>query len=121
MPSRTIVATELANLLRQISHPDRIRLIQELQAGGHTVNEMAANLGISATRISQHLAVLRSQGLVKVESSGQSRLYRLAQPELALWLINGIDFIANRITHADDTEIEKAKMLWCAQSNAVTN
>jgi hypothetical protein len=34
MPSRTIVATELANLLRQISHPDRIRLIQELHVGG---------------------------------------------------------------------------------------
>jgi ArsR family transcriptional regulator, zinc-responsive transcriptional repressor len=121
MPSRTIVATELANLLRQISHPDRIRLIQELQVGGHTVNEMAANLHISATRLSQHLAVLRSQGLVEVESSGQSRLYRLAHPELAPWLIDGIEFIANRITSANQAEIEEAKMLWRARSAVMTN
>ena len=33
MPSPTIVATELATLLRQISHPDRIRLIEKLQVG----------------------------------------------------------------------------------------
>jgi DNA-binding transcriptional ArsR family regulator len=121
MPSRTIVATELAHLLRQISHPDRIRLIQELEVGGHTVNEMAANLGLTATRLSQHLAVLRSQGLVEVESSGQSRKYRLIQPKLAPWLIDGIDFIVNRITQVDQAEIKKAKLLWRAQSTVVTN
>lgn len=121
MPSRMIVATELANLLRQISHPDRIRLIQELQVEGHTVNEMAANLDITATRLSQHLAVLRSLGVVEVETSGQSRRYRLVQPELALWLIDGIDFIANRISRADGAEIEKAKMLWRAQGAVVTD
>lgn len=121
MPSRTIVATELAHLLRQISHPDRIRLIQELQVGGQTVSELAANLDITATRLSQHLALLRSQGLLEVESSGQSRFYRLAQPELAVWLIDGIEFIANRITPADQVEVEKAKMLWRVRSAAATN
>lgn len=121
MPSRTIVATELAHLLRQISHPDRIRVIQELQVDGHKVNEMAANLDMTATRLSQHLAVLRSLGVVEVEASGQSRLYRLAQPELARWLIDGIDFIANRLSRADGAEIEKAKMLWRGRSVVVTN
>jgi len=59
--------------------------------------------------------------VVEVESSGQSRLYHLAQPELAPWLIDGIDFIANRISRADGAEIEKAKMLWRAQGADVTN
>lgn len=116
-----IVAAELANLLRQISHPDRIRLIQELRVGGHAVNEIAAKLDMTTTRLSQHLAVLRSQGLVEVETSGQSRRYRLSQPELASWLIDGIEFIANRITHADLAEIEMAKMLWRGQIAVVTN
>lgn len=88
---------------------------------GHTVNELAANLDITATRLSQHLAVLRSQGLVDVETIGQSRLYRLARPELAPWLIDGIEFIADRITHANQAEIENAKMLWRARSAVVTN
>jgi len=112
MPSRIIVATELANLLRQISHPDRIRLIQELQVGGYTVNELADTLDITPTRVSQHLAVLKALGLVEVEAQGQSRRYRLLQPELAPWLIEGIDFIANRISRANRDEVEKAKTLW---------
>jgi DNA-binding transcriptional ArsR family regulator len=112
MPSRILVATELANMLRQISHPDRIRLIQELQVGGYTVNELADTLDITATRVSQHLAVLKALGLVEMEAQGQSRRYRLLQPELAPWLIDGIDFIANRISRANRDEVEHAKTLW---------
>jgi ArsR family transcriptional regulator, zinc-responsive transcriptional repressor len=112
MPTRKIVASELANFLRQISHPDRIRLIQELQVGGHTVGEMAANLEIPATRVSQHLAVLRALGLVEIKSTGQTREYSLIQPELAPWLIDGVAFVANRISRASPAEIAEVKTLW---------
>lgn len=112
MPSRTIVATELATVLRQISHPDRIRLIQKLRVGDQTVNEMAAALDITPTRLSQHLAVLRTLGLVEIEAIGQSRVYRLTQPQLALWLIDGIDFIAHRIGRVSESEVAQAKRLW---------
>ncbi len=105
-------------MLRQISHPDRIRLIQELQAGGQTVSALAASLDIPATRLSQHLAVLRTMGLVSVSSSGQTREYRLLHPELATWLIDGIDFVANRISQANRADIEQAKLLWRAQATA---
>lgn len=120
MPSRTILATELATLLRQISHPDRIRLIEVLQVGGDTVNEIAANLGIAATRVSQHLRVLKFQGIVRVKSRGQSRLYHLTQPELATWLVDGIGFVAIHLTQADRTEIEEAKTLSSVRSAGVT-
>ncbi|MEL6487693.1 MAG: metalloregulator ArsR/SmtB family transcription factor [Pseudomonadota bacterium] len=112
MPSRKIVADELANVLRQISHPDRIRIIFKLQSGPQNVNELAQALDIPPTRASQHLAVLRAISLVETESHGQARVYRLAQPELALWLIDGIDFIAHRLGRASAKDIEHAKELW---------
>ncbi|AOF98959.1 MAG: ArsR/SmtB family transcription factor [Blastomonas fulva] len=112
MPSRQIVANELATVLRQISHPDRIRLIQKLRVGDQTVNEMAAALDITPTRLSQHLAVLRALGLVEIKSIGQNRFYRLTQPQLALWLIEGIDFIAHRIGRVSESDMEHAKRLW---------
>ena len=112
MPSRKIVANELANVLRQISHPDRIRIVFRLQSRSQTVNEMAEALEIPATRVSQHLAVLRALSLVETESQGQNRLYRLTQPELALWLIDGIDFIAHRLGRASAQDIAQAKDLW---------
>lgn len=118
MPSRKIVANELANVLRQISHPDRIRLLLKLQSGDQTVNELAEALEISPTRASQHLAVLRAIALVEIETQGQKRVYRLYQPELALWLIEGIDYIAHRLGRASDGDIENAKQLWRQESNS---
>lgn len=115
MPSRIIVANELAIVLRQISHPDRIRLIQELRVGGQTVNELAGDLDLSPTRLSQHLAVLRSLGLVELESIAQKRVYRLAQPQLAQWLIDGIDFIAHRIGRVSNSAVDDAKQLWAME------
>ncbi|MFM7348188.1 MAG: ArsR/SmtB family transcription factor [Erythrobacter sp.] len=118
MPSRTIVANELAHVLRQISHPDRIRLLLKLQAGEQTVNEMGDILGISPTRVSQHLGVLRAVALVETRTLGQKRVYRLAQPELAGWLIEGIDFIAHRLSRATPADIQHAKRLWEAEASA---
>jgi DNA-binding transcriptional ArsR family regulator len=112
VPSRIIVATELANVLRQISHPDRIRLILKLQAGEQTVNDLASALDIPATRVSQHLAVLRGVALVETRSQGQNRVYSLPQPELAEWLIDGISFVAHRLGRASASDIEHAKELW---------
>jgi DNA-binding transcriptional ArsR family regulator len=111
VPNRTLVANELAALLRQISHPDRIRLIQNLRIGDQTVNELAIGLGLPPTRLSQHLAVLRSLGLVELELMGRKRVYRLAQPRLALWLIDGIDFVAHRIGHVSMGDVQKAKQI----------
>lgn len=112
MPSRKIVANELANVLRQISHPDRIRLLLKLQAGELTVNELADALEIPATRVSQHLGVLRAIALVETEAHAQKRVYRLSQPDLADWLIDGIDFIAHRLGRASAADIATAKELW---------
>lgn len=115
MPSRKIVANELAHVLRQISHPDRIRLLLKLQAGEQTVNELGDILEISSTRVSQHLSVLRAVALVETTTHGQKRVYRLAQPELAAWLIEGIDFIANRLSRATPADVARAKQLWVAE------
>jgi DNA-binding transcriptional ArsR family regulator len=115
MPSRKVVATELAHVLRQISHPDRIRLLLKLQAGEQTVNELGELLAISPTRVSQHLGVLRAVALVETQTRGQQRVYSLAQPELALWLIEGIAFIGHRLSRASALDIENAKLMWQAE------
>jgi hypothetical protein len=36
----------------------------------------------------------------------------MPQPELALWLIDGIEFIAHRLGRASARDIEQAKELW---------
>jgi DNA-binding transcriptional ArsR family regulator len=74
-------------------------------------NELASGLDLPPTRLSQHLAVLRSLGLVELEPIGQKRVYRLAQPRLALWLIEGIAFVAHRMGHVSKSDVQNAKHL----------
>ncbi|WP_379920911.1 ArsR/SmtB family transcription factor [Erythrobacter sp. R86502] len=116
MPSREIVANELAHMLRQISHSDRIRLLLKLQSGDQAVNDLGEISGISPTRVSQHLGVLRAIALVETTIDGQKRVYRPAQPEMALWLIDGINFIAHRLSRATAEDISYAKRLWQSEA-----
>ena len=44
MPSRIVVAKELAEIFKIIAHPDRIRLIEAAQAGDKDVNTLAEAL-----------------------------------------------------------------------------
>ena len=55
MPSRIVVAKELAEIFKVIAHPDRIRLIEELSKSECDVSTLASSLGLSGPRVSQHL------------------------------------------------------------------
>jgi ArsR family transcriptional regulator len=57
-------------------------LLDVLRGGERSVGELAQDLGCSLANASQHLAVLRSAGLVDTRRAGTTILYRLAEPEL---------------------------------------
>ncbi len=60
-----------------LADPTRRRIIEMLGEGQLSAGELAARFSVSAPAISQHLKTLREAGLVKVEVSGQRRIYRL--------------------------------------------
>ena len=50
----------------------------ELLSGGEqTVNQLAAQFGVTRSAISQHLGVLSNAGLVQARQQGRFRYYRL--------------------------------------------
>ena len=64
MPNRRIVARELSGLLKVLSHPDRILIIQLLATRGeHSVGSIAETLDLPQARVSQHLAMLLNNRL----------------------------------------------------------
>jgi DNA-binding transcriptional ArsR family regulator len=74
-----------------MAHPIRRELITALATGDKAVKDLAAPLAVSRPAVSQHLAVLRSVGLVTEGRSGRERRYRLQrQPldQVRLWLAN---------------------------------
>lgn len=73
-------AAQAARLLRALSNENRLMLLCLLFEGEKTVGELNESLDLSQSALSQHLAVLREEGLVKTRRAGQSIHYGLASP-----------------------------------------
>ena len=69
-----------AEICRTLSHPVRIAMLHLLEDEPREVGRLASDLQISQPNASQHLAVMRSAGLVEAERDGRGVTYRLADP-----------------------------------------
>jgi DNA-binding transcriptional ArsR family regulator len=111
MPSRLIVSRELADLLKMLAHPDRLRLIAELRPGEQDVTSLAAALTLPATRVSQHLGLLRAHRLVEERRDGRNHFYHLVHPAIAAWIVDALQFvdIRNRLDEAGHIDNVRAR------------
>jgi len=71
-------------LLRALASPHRLRIIHLLGAGSREVHELASELGLAQAAVSQHLAAMRSVGLVESERDGRTVHYRLSDPQIVV-------------------------------------
>lgn len=65
-------------MLRVLSHPVRLKIIEILSSGELCVKRLEEILGISQPSVSQHLSRLRYAGLIESERRGHLVCYRLA-------------------------------------------
>ncbi|WP_425409172.1 ArsR/SmtB family transcription factor [Hyphococcus sp.] len=120
MPGRHVVARELAEIFKIIAHPDRIRMIEELRSGEKDVNTLAKALDLPGARVSQHLSLMRAHRLVEERRDGRHHFYHLTQPEIAGWIVDGLDFVEGRVNGPAKSSIKQARRLWSAPSKTVT-
>ncbi len=71
-----------ARLFRSLSHDARIRILEELRDGERSVSELQGALGVSGSNASQHLAVLRGEGIVTSRREGTTVLYVVADSRI---------------------------------------
>ena len=71
-----------ADVLKTLSNPRRLEIIHLLAEGPREVSRLAAEMGISQPNVSQHLALMRSAGVVEAERDGREVRYRLSAPEI---------------------------------------
>jgi len=118
MPFRELVTQELAQLLGVLSHHDRIFIVEELYQGECEVKALQKKLGISHSRVSQHLSLLRLHQIVIERRQGRHVFYRLINPELSLWLMEALKFIEFRLQQSDEIllAVEDARHVWQSES-----
>jgi ArsR family transcriptional regulator len=73
-----------AEIMRTLAHPRRLRILHRLADGPTSVAALAGELGINQPNASQHLAVMRSAGIVDAERVGREVRYRLTDPDVVL-------------------------------------
>jgi DNA-binding transcriptional ArsR family regulator len=87
----------LLALGRALSCRVRLSVLQALAAGDASVGELVDHIGASQPNMSNHLAVLRSAGLVTYRRQGRVVRYQLASPEAAD-LVTSLTTFANAVT-----------------------
>ena len=63
---------------RALSDPKRLCVLESLAIGELSVSDLSSRVGCQVPNMSQHLAVLRSAGLVQSRRDGSTVFYRLA-------------------------------------------
>jgi DNA-binding transcriptional ArsR family regulator len=75
-------ASEVSSLLRVMSNHWRLLILCNLAQSEHSVQELQKLVGLGQSALSQHLAILRYEGLVATRREAQSIYYSIASNEV---------------------------------------
>jgi ArsR family transcriptional regulator len=73
-------AAAAAKLLRALANEHRLLILCHLAQGESSVGQLQSVVGLSQSALSQHLAVLREEGLVATRRESQTIWYRIDDP-----------------------------------------
>jgi DNA-binding transcriptional ArsR family regulator len=71
-----------ARVCKTMAHPLRLALLNALREGERSVSDLAEAIGATQPLVSQHLAVLRNQGLLRNRRNGNEVYYSIAYPKM---------------------------------------
>ena len=77
------IYTLKAEFFKTLGHPARIRILELLAEGEHSVTELMPELGLESSHLSQQLAVLRRAGLVAARKQGNTVIYSMTSQDMA--------------------------------------
>jgi len=71
-----------SEICKTLANPKRLEILNALQDGEVSVSELVRKLRLPKANVSQHLAVLRSRGVVNARRERLSVYYRVANPKI---------------------------------------
>lgn len=71
-----------AAIARALADPKRLCVLETLARGERSVSDLSRDVGCQVPNMSQHLAVLRSAGLVAARRDRSTIYYRLSDPRV---------------------------------------
>lgn len=96
------VIKSVGNFFDVLSHPDRIRIIDLIKDREMDVNELHTELGISQSRTSQHLKLLKFHLIVEERREGKHVYYKLKNKNISKVIQTALQF--QMLTYSTEPE-----------------
>lgn len=71
-----------ADFFKTLGHPARIRVLELLRDGEHSVAELIPAVGIEPSHLSHQLGILRRAGILQARKEGAAVLYTVSDPRI---------------------------------------
>lgn len=99
--SATPIYRVKAEFFRTLGHPARVRVLELLKGGEMTVGDLQAELGIDSSGTSQHLGVMRRQGILVARKEGTNVYYSVRDPRVFQMLESARQVIGSHLEEAN--------------------
>jgi ArsR family transcriptional regulator len=71
-----------SEICKTLANPKRQEILDNLRQKDMTVNQLVKKTGISQANLSQHLAILRTSGIVSTHREGINVYYSISNPKI---------------------------------------
>jgi ArsR family transcriptional regulator, virulence genes transcriptional regulator len=82
LSSADVLRDRSAAIAKALADAKRLCVVERLAEGERSVSDLSRDVGCQVPNMSQHLAVLRSAGIVATRREGSTIFYRLADPNV---------------------------------------
>ncbi len=97
---------QISRISKAMSSPQRLILVNILSNGEHTVDELAANSGMSVANTSRHLQVLKQARLVSSERRGNNMFYMVSSTKVPAFFCELKDLAYSCLTELQQLLVE---------------
>ena len=94
-----------SDLCKTLANPKRQEIMDSLRDGERSVNELVEITGIPQANLSQHLAILRTRGVMETRRQGANIYYRISNPKI----IKAFDLLTEVMEEQQTKEAKYAK------------
>jgi DNA-binding transcriptional ArsR family regulator len=107
-PGSEQLLEKIADRLKAMADPMRLRILHVLQAGERCVTDILGEVGGSQANVSKHLSVLRRAGLVEYRREGINVYYHIEDPAVFAICRSVCDSLERQV-NADKDEIARGR------------
>ncbi len=94
-----------SEVCKTLANPKRQEILDNLRQKDMTVNELVEKTGISQANLSQHLALMRSKGILSTRREGNNVYYSLSNSKI----IKAFDLISEVLRDSLSTQSQTVK------------